>query len=513
MSVTPLNPDAAWYLYAAERVLQGSELYVDLTDPNPPLVFYLSTLPVFLASVFDASPMLVFKFAVLMTALMSFLLSMYVVRHADLLPAGWQREAFRLALPFVFLVYVEGDAGQREHFFLLLALPYVLLSAARANGRTAGRRVGLIIGVFAGIGLALKPHFLLVWLATDVYLWHSARQPPWRRIEALALGLVLAGYGGAIALLTPAYFDVVDVAGRVYHAYNAGSVQLVTRSPIALWLVALGAFLLSRGAIVGRRTSTMLMLSSTACLLAALLQHKGWRYHFYPANAMALLVVVVCVPQLTREFRWLRPVRARPATRSMAAAVLVATALVIQQGPGRTALTIIQSTVDAAYATRWDRGAYRDIVSAVRRETFGGTMTDLIEIVRTQAAAQPVVLLSTSVWPTFPLVNYSGATWPLRFNCLWMLPGSYPLRPDTARYHAPAAMDAIERELFEHVVETLVRSPPTLLIVDQRRFKQGFGGMRFDYIEYFSQDARFVDVFRQYELLRSVDGYGVYKKR
>lgn len=513
VSVRPLNADAAWYLYAAERVTHGGDLYVDFTDPNPPLVFYLSALPVIVASVLAVSPILVFKFVVVATAVTSLLVSTHVVKQADLLPAGWQREIFRLVLSFLFLVYVEGDEGQREHFFLLLVLPYVLLCAARANGWRVGRRVGLPIGAVAGVGLALKPHFLLLWLAMDLYLLHSLRQVPWRRIETLSLGLVIAAYGGSLLLLTPAYFDVVDVTRRVYHAYNIGAVDLVTRHPTALWLLAVAAFVLSRGAIDGHRFKTTLLLSSTACLLAALLQRKGWRYHFYPGNAMALLVLMASIPQIAREFRWRRPVRARLATRTMAAALLVAAALLIYPVSPSPAMTAIRSAVNAVLATWRDGREYSDIMSTVRRETFGGTMTELIEIVRTQADAQPVALLSTSVWPTFPLVNYGGATWPLRFNCLWMLPGSYPLRPDRARYHAPAAMDPIERGLFEHVIDTLVRTQPRLLIVDQRRFQQGFGGMRFDYIEYFSQDTRFVELLRDYELVRSVGGFGVFKKR
>ena len=41
-----LHTDVSWYLYVAERFLDGSRLYVDLGDVNPPLIVYLSTPPV-----------------------------------------------------------------------------------------------------------------------------------------------------------------------------------------------------------------------------------------------------------------------------------------------------------------------------------------------------------------------------------------------------------------------------------------------------------------------------------
>jgi len=41
-----VNHDVAWFVHAAERWLAGDRLYVDLVDPNLPLVTYLTAVPV-----------------------------------------------------------------------------------------------------------------------------------------------------------------------------------------------------------------------------------------------------------------------------------------------------------------------------------------------------------------------------------------------------------------------------------------------------------------------------------
>src|ERR1700739_4588515 len=52
---SPLKDDIAWLLYVARRWLAGRELYVDVVEVNPPLIIWLSAIPVRLADWLDAS--------------------------------------------------------------------------------------------------------------------------------------------------------------------------------------------------------------------------------------------------------------------------------------------------------------------------------------------------------------------------------------------------------------------------------------------------------------------------
>src|ERR1700754_3045685 len=47
---SPLKDDIAWLLYVARRWLAGRELYVDVVEVNPPLIVWISAIPIQLAS-------------------------------------------------------------------------------------------------------------------------------------------------------------------------------------------------------------------------------------------------------------------------------------------------------------------------------------------------------------------------------------------------------------------------------------------------------------------------------
>src|SRR6185437_14862400 len=46
---SPLKDDIAWLLYVARRWIAGRELYVDVIEVNPPLIIWISAIPVELA--------------------------------------------------------------------------------------------------------------------------------------------------------------------------------------------------------------------------------------------------------------------------------------------------------------------------------------------------------------------------------------------------------------------------------------------------------------------------------
>jgi hypothetical protein len=53
---TTLNHDVAWFLFAANRFLDGAELYRDIVEVNPPLVIYHSVAPVAVARLTGLEP-------------------------------------------------------------------------------------------------------------------------------------------------------------------------------------------------------------------------------------------------------------------------------------------------------------------------------------------------------------------------------------------------------------------------------------------------------------------------
>ena len=56
---SPLKDDIAWLLYVARRWMAGRELYVDVVEVNPPLIVWISAVPLTVAGWFNVSPQFV----------------------------------------------------------------------------------------------------------------------------------------------------------------------------------------------------------------------------------------------------------------------------------------------------------------------------------------------------------------------------------------------------------------------------------------------------------------------
>src|SRR5262249_51952918 len=155
-------------------------------------------------------------------------------------------------------------------------------------------------------------------------------------------------------------------------------------------------------------------------------------------------------------------------------------------------------------STREDRHAVR---SGVRF----GVYPPLLDIVRREAAGRPMFVMSSSVRPAFPLLNLADARWPYHFNSLWLLPPDYhhDANAGPAAYHRPDAQSAGERAFFQAVVRDLRETPPAILIVDRSRYKQGFGAVNFDFLEYFSQSPELAALFREYELIAHLEPFDI----
>ena len=219
-----MQPDTAWLLYATERMLDGARLYVDLIEVNPPLIIWLDTIPVALARGLGTTSELMFTALVLALVLMS---------------AGWSRALLARLFPgrpilvrclallilFVLLPLTREDYGQREHLFLALALPYIWITALRTAGASVGRIESWAAGLAAGIGIGLKPYFVLLWIALELFMIVcSSRKLPRLRPESLAVVGVGCAYLLTVALVTPAYFGVVRVMAGPYLAFLSNSI-------------------------------------------------------------------------------------------------------------------------------------------------------------------------------------------------------------------------------------------------------------------------------------------------
>lgn len=462
-----LNHDAAWYLYVVQRWFDGAGLYREVVDTNPPLIIWLSAPSVALARSSGWPATAVFKGFVFVLSVASILATRAIIRRSS--P---DREFLLIgAVVFLLLPFVKGDFGQREHLAVLLMMPYAMLGAMRSDLIPSKFRA--LVGAAAGVGFAIKPHFLLAWIGVEIVAFALERRRAFRRADFVAVVAVFVLYAGAVVLFTPEYFQVAGQVRRVYGGLDSPVAVLVRLREVQLWLAALAVC----AAIRWRRSDripVVMFAVATGYLVAALLQFKGWGYQLYPARVFLVLFLTVAAATVLREVPALGSLL-RGGTRGLgivfAGALLVASGRYIAEARSPAAPDLVTPTIRAIAGHG------------------GGPLT--------------VLSMRTIIYPAFPAVNYAGAAWGLRHNSLWFLPGFYtdqdrlaggPLQP-----HTLEDMPDLERVFFEQVVEDLCGSPPHLLAIEQPGSAAPAGRRALDLHAYYAQSPsarRLLEVYR-----------------
>jgi hypothetical protein len=484
-----VQPDTGWYLYSAGRVLDGARLYVDLVEVNPPLIVWLDTVPVALGRILGLPAELVFTALVLVLVAASVACVVVLLRQVFPSSAGIRR-LLGLAALFALLPLPRLDFGQREHRLLALILPYVLLTAVRAMKGSVAWPAAIAIGAAAGLGIALKPHFVLLWLGLEIGLWWaSSRRWPRLRPELVAVVVVGAVYLGSVVLWTPEYFAVVRLMAAPYFGFLRNSL-LVTALAGDGALPPLAALLTAVALRRSARTRPVWIVVACAVAglwLAAVLQQKGWQYHFYPALGLSVWLLVLML------------VDTRTPLQSPLERLFRGVAMLLVVGTG--AVVVAGSAARMAHPRdpRYDEDQ---------------DMHRLIPVVREYGQGGSMALFSWSIASTFPLTNYADVRLAFRFPSLWPLAVIYwpdVHREAPVRYHSRAEMGALERFVEDAVVRDFVAARPAVAVVLwSGRDDSALRLRRLDYLCYFLRDPRFRAAFERYRFVRTVGEYWVF---
>ncbi len=462
-----LNHDAAWFAHVAGRWLDGATLYVDVVDVNPPLIVYLSALPAWLAAASGLPVAAVVHAAVLAAGLVSLLLAGSILRRAE--PGAWRRCAVMVAVAAIVTALPGADFAQREHLTLIAVVPLALRWTVASPRIPLPQRIA--IGALAGLGVALKPILVAAFgVAWAVRRWAGA--VPCRAEHAAAAG-VLAAYAGHVLLL-PAemragLWETAALAWHSYGGYDAGWAEVVghPRAWTAAALALAAAGWPQRHRSPGSRT-----LAGFAGLLlaAAMVQHKGFAYHYLPALGVAWLAA------------------ARQLARALSPRAARAAAIAIAGACGLAALERQPNGIGLRWQKPWRHAALEaNAIAAVAR-------------------GRSVLPLDTELTPAFPALTLAGIPLAGRFGCLWPLAGTA----------GQAAADGTEpwphRALRQALRADWQHAPPGVVLV--RRPPLGFvDDPRFDVLDWLHRDAVLAAEWGSYALAARHPHHDVFVRR
>ena len=472
----PPTPDVAWLLYAAGVLRDGGTLGVDVVENSPPIIFWLKIPVLAIGDLLGLSAWPAWVAAVLVLSLSSALL---IHRLSKNLARGAHLGLLAVA---VFILLPGRDFGQREHVALILTVPWLIAIARRLEGRPA-RGAGLwLTNVLAAVGLGIKPHFGLVWLAVACLLAIRARSiRALLRPELTGVALLGAAQVVAVALLHPSYLEHLTLYGRAYVGFLAIPIWqalFVGAGPAAVLFAVLARIALRNTREQSAEGSTALLAGAIGFWLAAGLQQKGWPYHYLPAQGIALLAIGALLVETPATGM-------RLAARIYRAAGLAVLAMAL--------LTpAVHAVLQAARLEPPDRGG------------LDRNLELLLPIVRAAGQAGPVFVFSTNIASSFPLVSEAGARWAFRQPSLLMLGAAYSRQLDGTGMVRPrplAERTAVERRVTGELAADLRdHRPAAILVVRPDVANPGWGGAkRFDYLAYFQAEPQFTRILADYK--------------
>jgi hypothetical protein len=467
---SPLKDDIAWLLYVARRWLAGRELYIDVVEVNPPLIVWISAIPLEIARWLDVGSQFVAMPVFVAGVLGCAWWTAGVLRRQGGVFA--QRLPVFAAIGSALLILPAADLGQREHLLVAAFLPYLVLFADQLDrrpldGRSAPIVSWLVAGILAGIGCALKPRYCAVFMMLEV-LALTRGMRPWR-LMPVAAAVTLVGYAGLVALLCPAYLGrAVPMALALYGATDAPFLTLLGDSALLLagQVVAIGLLWLRRRSLTHFDLMLTLLVFAATSTVICFVDGKNWYYHRLPATVITvldlMLWIVIEIVQRRWTIRW----------------PLVAAGLVLAGFFGSSILRLEPEAVEAVEPTQ----------NAVDR---------LERIIRAQHA-RTYIAFSEWIALGFPVVNETGVTWASRFDSMWALKG------EVWRAGFDPAV-AKEWPIARWVSHDFIAGCPDIAVVDTRETT--------NYVSVLSAaDPAFVRVWSRYKPIAAFDGLVVYQR-
>ena len=296
--------DQSWFALMTRRMLDGVALYKDFFEPNMPLITWIYAAPVALSEKLPVHPVVAVKLFTVAIIALCLIVYAQVLRHSSLWTEK-QRRSLLLAIAVLLLLSAHTYIvfAQREHWLIILTLPYVLLNlpSVRQKDFSSPALVGL--GALAATGFCLKPYYFILWLAVLGYRFFRARS--WRVLfgpAEITIACMTALYVAGIALFTPYYFGYIRIVSQFYG--DAGFTGETWLGKVVWFALVAGV-----GALVARafklfsidpaapyRSECVYLLwIAVGGYIEGLAQFKTWAYTPYPFMVLGMLAVLAVI--------------------------------------------------------------------------------------------------------------------------------------------------------------------------------------------------------------------------
>jgi hypothetical protein len=475
----PINHDEAYLMALAGRLLDGGQFGKDIMDMNPPHVWWISAMSVWLARQIGLRiDVAASAFTVAMA-----LLSVAAVARLTA-TAGLGRVPRNLFLVFatLLILFIPGyDFGQREHWMVLLTLPYIVARGCRPGNPATSPATGAAIGVAACLGFCIKPYFLLLPVALEIWiLVRTRRLSSSIRPETIAMATAGIVYAALTLTYARSYLEIeVPTALLGYWSYNS-PMQEVLRSALILlapaaMLLGLGYLTRQQGAQIPALAQALAVAGAASCV-AALIQAKPWAYHFLPSIVFLDLSAVIL---LTAE----NPRVDRLALRRIAFAILVVMAAVPTAFEAARAFEGASSRINQLAATfRSNPGPNRTVFGFI-----------------------------TSPRDVFPAVVAAEMEWAAPFCCEYLIAAAARVEEVPAAYRQKIQAAGLNQT--EMAISAVRTKKPGVIVIATGNDMLGFNHQTFDYTAWLNAHTDFASILTHYREISAIGPFRIFVRK
>lgn len=450
-----ISHDAAWYLSATRKWLEGAELYTRISEVNPPLNFYYTAPVIWLSDALSISGQ---NSQYLLISVLTFLILVwcqFIARKAF----AWSEAkiaVFTLIVAASLILPALSEFAQREHLLVLLLMPWLLLKAAGKEPSKANQFLTSFVGA---LGVCLKPHFVFIPIAVTLLdVWQRRSLRPIFSVSNMTFLAVGLSYVAYVAIQHPAYFTlIVPIARDIYGAYQ-NTVQtafLIVLSSM-LWGLVIGIAAFRNKPV--SHASLVFLVASAGALAIYWAQGTGFAYHLVPLNTFIMVTAGLLVLTAPK--------------RSLTSLVALATLLVMA-------------------TSHLSRGFYdspdaRQMISVV--ETTGPIASMMVLTTRVDLGPGPAVEMG---------IDWSGS-----YSSNWLVPGAINHLADTDCKIEPdfctRLNSYLERNRNDNITDIL-SGKPDLIVFD--KLNRIIDDPDFSRQDFMSEDPRWENIMSGYEVV------------
>jgi len=479
-----LNFDVSWLLTVTNKLLLGGHYYTNFIETNPPLILYLYIPAIIFAKTTHLSFSIAFKIYTFALAAGSLYICNILLQRIFDNSYNSIRYALLVVIAFAWVLMPGYSFGEREHFAIMLTLPYLFLLDLRLTEKVFNFYLVVLLGFMAGIGFAIKPHFLFVLVICELFFIYKRRNLfAWLRLETMVIGLVILSYGASLFLLTPNY--IFKVWPLVYHLYFIAAREpfgaLIAQPTFIFWLIVFGVYFLLYEKIQHKNLAQILLFASLGYLISYFIQHTTWYYHLLPVLTIITLLMILFIGEKIlsiAKINWL----------DIGLIVLLQLSILVFP---------VMDTV---------RHVTTGILTTKHMQT-----NRLFQFVKNNAYQQPIYVFAVQIPIISGLVDYAKAISASRFPSQLFMPGLIWLSNQTNLSKAQIVrLKKQKKEIIDIVVFDLQKNQPKIILVDKNKKNLYPNKKHFDYIKFFSQDSRFRKFFKHYQYFGIIDHFAIY---